>query len=273
MLYQDARNKFSTLFRWHLLNGTRPTEFGKAAWGDKEFARALRATVSPKAVQHWRTGRHVPRVLDHIERALFGEEPAMDGYIRWRDDLRVAYRASSNKADRTRTTQPLNEEPACQEGEHNAGPKSQDDSHALNHRLAEIQAKQKEQLAELNATTSDLITMIETMKVPSWISRLAFQEGLRTPISSLPPVFFDNERSDSRTIVGVCGRDRPNFLQDVTRALLESGLHVKSVELETFDDRVVGHFFLTDGFGHKVTHRTRLASIEKRLSNVLNEVW
>ena len=78
-------------------------------------------------------------------------------------------------------------------------------------------------------------------------------------------VNFDNEASAAATVVEVRGLDRPGFLYDVTTALFESGLSISSAMICTYGERVVDVFYVRDGYGHKITHPTRLKSIETRL--------
>lgn len=81
---------FSELLNWHLINGTRPPGQGNAEWTSQKFIGALRRGITDKAVRNWRRGKNLPRFLDHIERALFGEEPIGQA-LEWRDELRAAY--------------------------------------------------------------------------------------------------------------------------------------------------------------------------------------
>src|SRR5208282_3042164 len=101
--YSEARTTFSSLLHWHLVNGTRRPGDPKRhkAWGNKEFGGALKQTFDEKSVRNWRKGITIPRILDHIERTLFGEE--MSGqYVSWRDDLRAAYAAAVHEGNESR---------------------------------------------------------------------------------------------------------------------------------------------------------------------------
>jgi [protein-PII] uridylyltransferase len=86
-----------------------------------------------------------------------------------------------------------------------------------------------------------------------------------------PRVGFDNEASTAATVVEVEGLDRQGFLYDVTQALFESGLSISSSIVATYGERAIDVFYVRDGFGHKITHKDRLKSVEDRLLNVLNE--
>jgi [protein-PII] uridylyltransferase len=82
-------------------------------------------------------------------------------------------------------------------------------------------------------------------------------------------VNFDNEASTTATVIEVRGPDRVGFLYDVTTALFESGLSISSAIIATYGERVVDVFYVRDGYGHKVTHPQRLASVEARLLKAL----
>jgi [protein-PII] uridylyltransferase len=92
----------------------------------------------------------------------------------------------------------------------------------------------------------------------------------RTSAFKVPSrVNFDNEASHTATVVEVRGLDRVGFLYDVTTALFESGLSISSAMIATYGERVVDVFYVRDGYGHKVTHPARLASVEARLLKAL----
>jgi [protein-PII] uridylyltransferase len=78
-------------------------------------------------------------------------------------------------------------------------------------------------------------------------------------------VNFDNDASTTATVVEVRGLDRPGFLHDVATALFESGLSISSAMICTYGERVVDVFYVRDGFGHKITHPSRLKAVEARL--------
>jgi len=80
-----------------------------------------------------------------------------------------------------------------------------------------------------------------------------------------PRVDFDNDASSSATVVEVEGLDRPGFLYDVTHALFESGLSISSAMVATYGERAIDVFYVRDGFGHKILHRDRIASVKARL--------
>jgi [protein-PII] uridylyltransferase len=95
--------------------------------------------------------------------------------------------------------------------------------------------------------------------------------GKRTAAFSVRPrVTFDNEASAIATVLEVEGLDRQGFLFDVTQAIFESGLSISSSIVATYGERAVDVFYVRDGFGHKITHKERLAGVERRLIQALS---
>ncbi len=84
-----------------------------------------------------------------------------------------------------------------------------------------------------------------------------------------PRVNFDNEASAIATVLEVEGADRPGFLYDVTQSIFESGLSISSAMVATYGERAMDVFYVRDGFGHKVVHPERLASVEAKVSKAL----
>ncbi|MGD0866218.1 MAG: [protein-PII] uridylyltransferase [Rhizomicrobium sp.] len=84
-----------------------------------------------------------------------------------------------------------------------------------------------------------------------------------------PRVNFDNEASAIATVLEVEGADRPGFLYDVTQAIFESGLSISSAMVATYGERAMDVFYVRDGFGHKVVHPERLASVEARVTRAI----
>jgi [protein-PII] uridylyltransferase len=84
-----------------------------------------------------------------------------------------------------------------------------------------------------------------------------------------PKVNFDNEASTVSTLIEVESLDRVGLLYDITRALFETGMSISSAIIATYGELAVDTFYVRDVFGHKVTHRQRLAAIEARLMRAL----
>ena len=84
-----------------------------------------------------------------------------------------------------------------------------------------------------------------------------------------PVVLIDDTASDTHTVIEVNARDRPGLLYDVARALYDLNLNVASAHVATYGERAVDVFYVADLTGMKVTHRSRLAAIERRLLDAL----
>jgi len=84
-----------------------------------------------------------------------------------------------------------------------------------------------------------------------------------------PQVSFDNEASSASTLIEVQGADRPGLLYDVARAIFESGLSISSSIVATYGERAVDVFYVRDGYGHKIVHPDRQASVRVRIEKAI----
>ena len=87
-----------------------------------------------------------------------------------------------------------------------------------------------------------------------------------------PRVHFDNNASSHATVIEVEGLDRPGLLYEVTDALFRSGLSISSSMVATYGERAIDVFYVRDGFGHKITHPDRLATVKASLVKALEPV-
>lgn len=95
--------------------------------------------------------------------------------------------------------------------------------------------------------------------------------GDRRSIFEVPlAVRLDLEASEDCVVVETEGRDRPGLLYDLTAALADLGVTIRSAHVATYGERAVDAFYLQDAPGYKITNRRRLQSIERRLYNVLS---
>ena len=93
----------------------------------------------------------------------------------------------------------------------------------------------------------------------------------RTSAFSIKPlVHFDNEASRLATVIEVECLDRPGLLYEVTQAIYESGLSISSSMVSTYGERAIDVFYVRDGFGHKITHETRIKAVRARLMAALD---
>ncbi len=113
-----------------------------------------------------------------------------------------------------------------------------------------------------------LLSAVREKPSPPKLSR---RLGDRRPIFSVTPsVTLDQTASDECLVVEAVGLDRPGLLFQLTRALTEIGVIVRSAHVATFGERAVDTFYLQDAPGYKITNKRRLQSIERRLYNVLS---
>jgi [protein-PII] uridylyltransferase len=82
-------------------------------------------------------------------------------------------------------------------------------------------------------------------------------------------VNFDNDASSIATVVEVEGLDRPGLLYGVTDAIFRSGLQISAAMVATYGERAIDVFYVRDGFGHKITHADRLATVKANLLKAL----
>ena len=78
-------------------------------------------------------------------------------------------------------------------------------------------------------------------------------------------IVFDNEASDTLTVIEVNARDRLGLLHDLTRTIAGLNLNIVSAIITTYGEHAVDVFYVKDLFGHKVRAKHRLERIEDRL--------
>ena len=81
----------------------------------------------------------------------------------------------------------------------------------------------------------------------------------------LHSVDFDNDTSDTFTIIDVTGRDRVGFLYHVTKALYELNLDIASAKIVTEGAKVMDSFYVSDLFRKKIYEGNRLEKIKEAL--------
>ncbi|HUI45532.1 MAG TPA: [protein-PII] uridylyltransferase [Nitrospirota bacterium] len=92
------------------------------------------------------------------------------------------------------------------------------------------------------------------------------------PAAAITPVVdFDNDTSESFTIIDISARDRVGLLYSVTKALYELSLDIGSAKIVTEGSRVMDSFYVTDYLHGKITEERRLEKIKETLMAVLGE--
>ena len=79
------------------------------------------------------------------------------------------------------------------------------------------------------------------------------------------------DASEHATIVETAGRDRPGLLTALAGVLAEAGLSIVSAHIDSYGERAVDAFYVTDSAGWKVTEIRRLNALKSSLMEVLNE--
>lgn len=84
-----------------------------------------------------------------------------------------------------------------------------------------------------------------------------------------PQVLFDNQASDTATLVEITARDRPGLLFDLTRTLVARKLSIISAHIATYGEEAVDVFYVKDRAGYKITNKDALTAIRQSLLDVL----
>ncbi len=111
-----------------------------------------------------------------------------------------------------------------------------------------------------------------SLQDPLWLERELARRAppSRTRLFTVEPrVLVDNAASRTHSVIEVNGRDRPGLLYDLAKALKDLGIVVQSAHIATYGERVVDVFYVKDVFGMKITAKSKLARVERRLLAVL----
>ncbi|MBP0616306.1 [protein-PII] uridylyltransferase [Jiella mangrovi] len=89
------------------------------------------------------------------------------------------------------------------------------------------------------------------------------QKSKRPPaaFSIHPSVRIDNDLSNQFTVVEIEGLDRPGLLSDLTRAMADLNLDIRSAHISTYGEKAVDVFYVTDLLGTKITSDSRTERI------------
>lgn len=118
----------------------------------------------------------------------------------------------------------------------------------------------------LRAALSGQVSLsVELAKAPPWKRRA---DAFRIP----PQVVIDNKASQTHTVIEVCGRDRPGFLNKIAWTLTQQGLQIGQSRISTFGERAVDVFYVKDVFGLKIEQEAKIAVVRKALLKALEEL-
>ncbi|HMB76398.1 MAG TPA: [protein-PII] uridylyltransferase [Kiloniellaceae bacterium] len=107
-------------------------------------------------------------------------------------------------------------------------------------------------LQELQRRTTNIPSRYRVFKVP-------------------PQVLVDNNASADHTVVEVNGRDRPGLLYQITQALHQLKLTIRSARIATYGEHAVDVFYLQDAGGKKIESPRRIKTIEAKVLASLND--
>lgn len=108
-----------------------------------------------------------------------------------------------------------------------------------------------------------------TISLPSVLSRKV-RKGKSAKAFKLEPIVrINNSLSDRFSVIEVEGLDRIALLSELTQALSELKLDIRSAHITTFGEKVIDSFYVTDLIGHKITDTARQNRVKKRLAQVL----
>jgi [protein-PII] uridylyltransferase len=85
------------------------------------------------------------------------------------------------------------------------------------------------------------------------------------PLKIEPFVVFDNQASNSHTVLEINARDRSGLLYDLARAIYLAKVSVVSAHIATIGARAVDVFYVQNLQGNKIKRKDSLAKIEKAL--------
>jgi [protein-PII] uridylyltransferase len=85
-------------------------------------------------------------------------------------------------------------------------------------------------------------------------------------------VLFDNESSQTDTILEVFAHDAPGLLYGIAKALFDAGISVKAAKIGTHLDQVVDAFHVVDRGGGKLTDPAAMAAVRRAIEAVVAPV-
>lgn len=85
-----------------------------------------------------------------------------------------------------------------------------------------------------------------------------------------PEIMFDNESSDTATVIEVYAHDREGLLYSITKTIAELGLSIDYAKISTKADQVVDTFYVRDSRGRRISGAKRLKKIEDALISAVS---
>jgi [protein-PII] uridylyltransferase len=105
--------------------------------------------------------------------------------------------------------------------------------------------------------------------VPDMLANKMKQKRTLKAFSIEPVVAIKNTLSNRFSVIEIEGLDRTGILSEITGALSDLTLDIRSAHITTFGEKVIDTFYVTDLTGQKITNPARQKRIRKVLTDVL----
>ncbi|MEO6036502.1 MAG: hypothetical protein ABIQ35_14725, partial [Verrucomicrobiota bacterium] len=116
--------------------------------------------------------------------------------------------------------------------------------------------------------TEEEVDLAALIKLQTTVRPYKFFEGERIP----PAVYFDNETSETRTILEVEAEDKIGLLHGLSQVLNDLSLDIYVAKISTEKGAAFDSFYITEEDGNKITSPERQKTIEKKLRSAINRL-
>jgi [protein-PII] uridylyltransferase len=116
--------------------------------------------------------------------------------------------------------------------------------------------------------TGEEIDLAESIARRKQTCPYKFFEGERMPTV----IYFDNETSETRTIIQVETEDRVGLLYAISRVLNDLDLDIYVAKISTEKGAAIDSFYIAENDGGKITAPERQKAIEKKLRAAINRL-
>ena len=116
--------------------------------------------------------------------------------------------------------------------------------------------------------TGEEVDLAALIKLGTKVSPYKFFEGER--IATM--IYFDNETSETRTILEVEAEDQIGLLYAISRVLNDLNLDIYVAKISTEKGAAFDSFYIAEGDGSKITSAERQKAIEKKLRSAINRL-
>ena len=93
--------------------------------------------------------------------------------------------------------------------------------------------------------------------------------GRAAAFAITPAVMFDNDASETSTVVEASGRDRPGLLAALAKTIADAGLSILSAHIDGYGERAVDAFYVTGPEGEKLPDGRKGLALKNELLAVL----